>query len=206
MQKDTPTALSGTRVRREPAGERLTKLDPTRCAVLALDFTPMIVANYATDGEIAAANAVTVCDAARAAGAAIILVIPGMTDKEGQPVSRAGDLLASFAPREADRLLHKDKIGAFSTTGLDTLLRESGRETLIITGIATSGTVLSTARWAFDVGYRLFVVEDACSDPDREVHDLLTRPVHPTSWVGLWRIATIVCTRDLVDALGQVTP
>jgi nicotinamidase-related amidase len=49
-----------------------------------------------------------------------------------------------------------------------------GVDTVILMGVATSGCVLSTIRWAFDINYKPYVLADACSDPDPEVHPLLT--------------------------------
>jgi nicotinamidase-related amidase len=46
-------------------------------------------------------------------------------------------------------------------------LQSSGVGRVIVAGVATSGgTVLSTARWAYDVGYEVNVCADACDDPD----------------------------------------
>jgi len=55
------------------------------------------------------------------------------------------------------------------------MLRARGIETLILTGIATSGVVLSTLRHAADADYRLLVVGDCCPKPLLEV---ATNPVH----------------------------
>lgn len=178
----------------------LKTIDWSRCAMLSLDFTSDIVDVYATDGRGAAARAAALYPVMRDAGALIVHVIPGGLDAAGQPVARFGALLDCFPLGEKDLLLHKEKIGAFSTTGLDAILRSSNRDTLFIAGIATSGTVLSTTRAAFDEGYKVFIVEDCCSDPDAAVHELLTTPVHPNSWVGLWRVAEIVTAAQIIDA------
>jgi isochorismate hydrolase len=39
--------------------------------------------------------------------------------------------------------------------------------------------VLSTIRWAVAINYKPFVVGDAYSDPDPEVHRVLTEKVYP---------------------------
>ena len=44
-------------------------------------------------------------------------------------------------------------------------------------GIATSGVVLSTVRYAADADYRLIVLEDCCADADPEVHHVLMTKV-----------------------------
>jgi nicotinamidase-related amidase len=50
---------------------------------------------------------------------------------------------------------------------------------LVLLGIATSGVVLSTVRWAADADYDLIVIEDSCADADLEVHRVLTQKVFP---------------------------
>ena len=44
-------------------------------------------------------------------------------------------------------------------------------------GIATSGVVLSTARWAADLEFTMNIVSDCCFDRDREVHKVLIEKV-----------------------------
>ncbi|CAM3553875.1 cysteine hydrolase family protein [Flavobacterium chungbukense] len=48
---------------------------------------------------------------------------------------------------------------------------------LPLTGIATSGVVLSTIREASDKDYVLTVLSDCCADGDEEVHQILTTKV-----------------------------
>ena len=83
----------------------------------------------------------------------------------------------------------------FSTTGLDASLRAAGRDALVLMGIATSGGVLSTVRWGHDVGYKLFVVSDACSDLDQELHRVLMEKLYP-------RQATILTAQTFLKAAG----
>ena len=90
-------------------------------------------------------------------------------------------------------VLVKTKTSPFSTTGIDVLLRQMRVDTLILLGVATSGCVLSTVRWAFDLEYKLIVVEDACDDADDPVHDVRTQKIYP-------RQSTVVTA----DELGQM--
>jgi nicotinamidase-related amidase len=90
-------------------------------------------------------------------------------------------------------VLRKTSLSAFATTNLDQLLRDEGIGHLIVAGVATSGTVLSTTRWAVDTGYRVTVCADACADMDPGAHAvLLDESVFPSSWLGLWRIARVL--------------
>jgi nicotinamidase-related amidase len=115
----------------------------------------------------------------------------------GQPA--AGDpvqlIHPSLAPAEGEIVVGKHRVNALYGTGLDLVLRANDIETLIIMGYATSGVVLSTTRFAADLDYRLFVVEDCCWDSDPEVHDFLTQRIFP-------RQADVVTSEELVRALG----
>jgi nicotinamidase-related amidase len=50
---------------------------------------------------------------------------------------------------------------------------------LVLTGISTSGVVLSTVREAADKDLRLTVLSDCCADNDDEVHQVLMNKVFP---------------------------
>ena len=101
----------------------------------------------------------------------------------------------SLKPAGGEIVVGKHRVNALYGTGLDVVLRANDIETLIITGYATSGVVLSTTRFAADLDYRLYVVEDRCWDSDAEVHDFLTKRIFP-------RQADVVTSEELVRALG----
>ena len=72
------------------------------------------------------------------------------------------------------------------------MLRAANIDTLVLTGIATSGVVLSTLRQAADLDYRLVVLSDACLDSDAEVHRVLMEKVFP-------RQADVVTVNEWVE-------
>jgi len=116
--------------------------------------------------------------------------------REGTP---GAEIHAKVAPNPGDIVVTKRRVGAFSTTELETILRAHGINTLVLLGIATSGVVLSTVRWAADMDYSLVVISDACADRDAEVDRVLMDKVFP-------RQATVVTTREFVTAVGMKTP
>jgi nicotinamidase-related amidase len=59
------------------------------------------------------------------------------------------------------------------------ILRAGDIDHLVLTGIATSGVVLSTLRQAADLDFALTVLADGCLDADPEVHRVLTEKVFP---------------------------
>ena len=101
----------------------------------------------------------------------------------------------AVAPAEGEVVVGKHRVNALYGTGLEVALRANDVHSLIILGYATSGVVLSTVRYASDLDYNLFVVEDCCSDGDAEVHDFLTGRIFP-------RQAEVVQSADVIAALG----
>jgi len=95
---------------------------------------------------------------------------------EGDP---AADIHPAVAPGPGDLVVTKRRVSAFTGSDLDVVLRGLGAGTLVLTGIATSGVVLSTLRQAADLDYQLVVLADACLDADPEVHRVLTEKVFP---------------------------
>jgi nicotinamidase-related amidase len=85
----------------------------------------------------------------------------------------------AVAPAPGDIVVTKRRVSAFAGSDLDLLLRSLGISSLVLTGIATSGVVLSTLRQAADLDYRLTVLADGCLDNDPEVHRVLTEKVFP---------------------------
>ncbi len=86
---------------------------------------------------------------------------------------------AAVAPRPGEIVVVKRRVSAFAGSDLDVVLRSGSRDGLILTGIATSGVVLSTTRQAADLDYRITILRDACADADEEVHRVLMDKVLP---------------------------
>jgi nicotinamidase-related amidase len=84
---------------------------------------------------------------------------------------------AAVAPQPNDIIVTKRRISAFTGSDLAVVLSAFDIKHLVLTGIATSGVVLSTLREAADKDYALTVLSDACADADEEVHRVLTTKV-----------------------------
>jgi nicotinamidase-related amidase len=91
----------------------------------------------------------------------------------------ASQIHPSLSPAAGDVVVTKRRVSAFSGSDLEVVLRSLGIESLVLTGIATSGVVLSTVRQAADLDYRLTVLSDGCLDADPEVHRVLMDKVFP---------------------------
>jgi nicotinamidase-related amidase len=165
-----------------------------RAAFLLLDYAAYIVENFSHD-ESVAKHAASALAAARRARIPVIYVVPDRMQEQIHPL---------VTPVAGEPVLGKNSFSAFATTNLDERLRELGVGRLIVAGVATSGTVLSTTRWAVDIGYQVTVCADACADPDPRAHAaLLDETVFPDSWLGLWRIARVLPAARIAELGGQ---
>lgn len=88
----------------------------------------------------------------------------------------------------------KRQWGAFYGTDLELQLRRRGIETIILCGISTNIGVESTARNAWELGFNLVVVEDACSAATAEQHQGSMTHIFP-------RIGRVRRTEDVLNAL-----
>jgi len=163
-----------------------------KAALLVMDFQNAIV-EMLEDPEPLLERAEQTIAVARSRGMTIAYVRVGVTDEDlaaAPPAAaerfgrlRDGDpqtaIVGRLAPAEGDIVVRKVRVGAFSTTDLESQLRARGIEALVLTGIATSGVVLSTVRDAFDKDFHVTVLADVCADRDAEVHRVLIEKVFP---------------------------
>jgi nicotinamidase-related amidase len=102
----------------------------------------------------------------------------------------------AVAPQSGEIVVTKKRVSAFSGSDLQLVLRSLGVDSLVLTGIATSGVVLSTLREAADLDYVLTVLRDGCLDRDEEVHRVLMDKVFP-------RQASVVFAADWIAGIGD---
>lgn len=113
----------------------------------------------------------------------------GMTTSDN-----ATQIHESVKPIENEPVVTKYRVSAFAGSTLEVILRSRQIDTLIVSGISTSGVVLSTLREAADKDYSLTVLSDACLDLDPEVHRVLMEKVFP-------RQADVLTVDSWIDAL-----
>ena len=98
-------------------------------------------------------------------------------------------------PAEGELVIGKHRVNALFETDLAMVLRAHNVDTLLLLGNSTSGVILSTTRYAADADYRLFLVEDGCTDTDPAVHDFLFTKIFP-------RQADVVQSADVIKAIA----
>ncbi|MGW2517010.1 hydrolase [Streptomyces sp. NPDC001617] len=163
----------------------VTALDP-RTALVVIDLQAGIAAAPVqpyTGAEVVTRSA-QLADAFRAQGLPVVLVrvsfaadggdmVPGRTEAAGRGGTRPEGwdvIVAELAGHAGDITVTKRNWGAFHGTGLDVQLRRRGVTQIVLTGIATSIGVESTARAAYEHGYHVTLATDAMSDMSPEAH------------------------------------
>lgn len=187
-------------------------IDPRRTALLAMDFQNGIVAFLADPDALLERVRGAITDV-RAAGGTIGYVRVAFTEEDWAAVPETNKFFAPAAsaklmhhqesaaqideritPRDGDIVVRKTRFSGIFASDLDRRLRERGIDTLVLSGLSTSGVVLSTLTDAADRDYRVYVLSDGVADPDAEVHEALVNKVFPSR-------AHIIDTTRLRDLL-----
>ena len=113
-----------------------------------------------------------------AASNQLFTALPGM-GLDFQDSNPDTDYHPAVAPQDGDYAFTKRRDSSFVGSDLDVLLRGLDVEHLVLTGVATSGVVLSTLRAAADLDYKITVLSDGCADGDPEVQNVLITKVFP---------------------------
>jgi nicotinamidase-related amidase len=195
----------------------VTTLDP-RSALVVVDLQAGI-AGTPTQPHAAAdvvERSARLADAFRARGLPVVLVrvtrrpdgadaVPGRTDMSaagaGQaPVTPGWDVivdeLGGPTGKDGDVVVTKRNWGAFYGTDLDLQLRRRGVTQVVLTGIATSIGVESTARQAHEHGYHVTVATDAVADRNAVDHEHAVTRIFP-------RLAETGTTEEILALLAR---
>jgi nicotinamidase-related amidase len=167
----------------------------TTPALLVMDLQRGVADRYSDEAYLT--RLATAIAAARAAAVPVLYVTvafreghPEVSDRnarfaaiaasgeytEGRPATQVHP---AVAPAPGEPVIVKRRVSAFAGSDLDLVLRSRGIDHLVLTGIATSGVVLSTLRQAADLDYQITVLADGCLDADPEVHEVLTGKIFP---------------------------
>ncbi|HTI07158.1 MAG TPA: isochorismatase family cysteine hydrolase [Puia sp.] len=172
-------------------------LSPTP-ALLVMDMQTTILSRLEDKGATFIPSVKAAIEAARAAFVPVIYVVVGF--RKGYPEISLDNKSFSFiklnsttvpsmeepikihpdlAPKPGEIVITKRRVSAFTGSDLEVVLRSLKVQQLVLSGISTSGVVLSTLREAADKDYYLSVLSDCCIDLDNEVHTVLLSKVFP---------------------------
>ncbi|MEZ0108314.1 nicotinamidase-related amidase [Catenulispora sp. EB89] len=108
--------------------------------------------------------------------------MPGRVDQgmAGMQLPEGWDrVIADLDGHESDIRVTKRNWSAFYGTNLDLHLRRRGVTQIVLTGIATSIGVESTARYAHEHGYHVTVATDAVTDSNADAHQNSVERIFP---------------------------
>ena len=112
--------------------------------------------------------------------------------------SRLAEYCNGLEPRPGEWLLLKQYASAFFGTTLAPTLTAQGIDTVIITGVSTSGCVRATALDACQYGFIPFVVRDAVGDRDPRPHEANLFDLQA-------KYAEVVSEADIVSCLQRLS-
>ncbi len=180
-----------------------------KTALLLMDLQPGIIDNLDNKDEFLKKVQTTI-DFAHKNKIQIIYVV--VSFREGAPeISSSNKIFSTMKERASssmvninpvfdiqynDILVTKHRISAFSGSDLDMILRAGGFENIVISGISTSGVVLSTTREAADKDFKITILSDLCFDSDPEVHLILMNKIFP-------RQANIITSNDWFNNINS---
>ena len=186
-----------------------------KSALLVMDIQTSIVSRLEDSKNLIGALQGAIATA-RAASIPVIYVVVGfrkgfpeisMVNKSFSTIRQNSAHMAAFeepiaiytavAPQAGDVIVTKRRVSAFAGSDLEVALRGLDVRHLVLTGIATSGVVLSTLREASDKDFQLTVLSDCCADMDDEVHTVLLSKVFP-------RQADVMSSEEWAVRLSEV--
>ncbi|MGW6258889.1 hydrolase [Streptomyces sp. NPDC055085] len=190
----------------------VTTIDP-RTALVVIDLQNGIVGNPGVGPHPAAdvvERSVRLADAFRGHGLPVVLVrvtaaadgadaVSGRTDgaSRGRSFPEGWDVIVDdLAGHPEDITVTKRNWGAFYGTDLDLQLRRRGITQIVLTGIATSIGVESSARAAHEHGYHVTLATDAMTDLDAETHRNSVERIFP-------RLGETGTTDEILEALDK---
>ena len=98
-------------------------------------------------------------------------------------------------PLKNELVLNKTCVDPFLTTNLGQALQNADANTIILMGLWTNYVVEATARHASDMGYRVFLVREACASNTVENHEFALNKILPT-------ICYVVSVKDVLVAFS----
>jgi nicotinamidase-related amidase len=164
-----------------------TTLDP-KTALVVIDLQKGILSYSTVRGTAGVVeNAAKLAKAFRSHGLPVVLVTvdgvaPGRTEQPRRTIELPPgwtDVLPELDQQPGDILVTKKTWGAFASTDIEARLKELGVTQVVLSGIATTAGVESTARQAYEAGFHVTLAVDAMTDASTEAHDNSVTRIFP---------------------------
>jgi nicotinamidase-related amidase len=91
---------------------------------------------------------------------------------------KANEIVAEIAPQPGDAVISKTWPSGFAGTNLASFLIYNRVDTVIITGMVTSGCVRATALDAFALNYRVIIPQECAADRGQTSHKVALFEIH----------------------------
>ncbi len=215
---NAPTSAAST----PPGAGGTGLLAPDKCALLIQDMQNDVVMEGGAFSDSGAdvhckqqdciENIRRLADACRAANVPVIHVwfivepgVPGVTMnaplfeglRDAKALVRGSWGVApvpGLEPKSGDHVVTKNRMSAWEGTTLETVLKATGRDTIIDTGAWTNMSIEHTARTGADKGYRVILPEDSCSTINADWHNASIN-------YAMQNVAKVVKTDEVIAAL-----
>jgi len=102
--------------------------------------------------------------------------------------------VAGLEPQAGDHVVVKSRMSAWEGSNLETVLKATGRDTIIETGAWTNMSIEHTARTGADKGYHMVIPEDGCSTMNADWHNASIN-------YAMQNVARVVKTADVIAAI-----
>jgi len=102
----------------------------------------------------------------------------------------------ALAPVAGEVLIEKCWASAFFKTDLDEQLRAAGVDSLVVTGLTTSGCVRATVVDGLQYDYPVFVPREAVGDRNQQAHEANLHDMHA-------KYADVVAVQDVLNHLAS---
>lgn len=122
---------------------------------------------------------------------------PGRTEspRRAEPLPTGwSDLVQTLPKQSSDHTVTKRTWGAFTGTDLQSYLQLHNITQVVVTGIATSIGVETTARQAFELGFHVTLATDAMTDTNLDAHQNSITRIFP-------RLGETGTTQEILDHL-----
>jgi nicotinamidase-related amidase len=190
MNEQRQTALAR---KRNAHWSRIIPVVPEKTALLIVDLQKGILNErtrmkrpffHRSAHEIVIPNVKRLLSAARRSGIEVVYTVIQSLTKDGRdrsldykisgfhfrPGSRGAHVLDEIAPRDDELVLCKTSSSLFNSTNFAYLMRNMGKDTLIVVGIQTDQCVDHTVRDGADLGFQMICVIDASTTDSQEGH------------------------------------